>query len=147
MNEGTDSFRRFYCTASVLELALSKRDANASGLSYLDVMYLNLIHIGEGVTVSSISEAVGVSKAAVTTKIKSMESRGLVVKKPNESDGRSSFLELSESVERFYSEEWEVFDSMYGELLDKYGPERMASFLEILNSSTDLISERSRSHR
>lgn len=140
MDDGTDSFRRFYCMASLLELALSKTDGHAPNLSYLDVLYLNIIHIGDRVTVSSISDAVGVSKAAVTNKVKSLESRGLVVKRPNEADGRSSFLELSEGTERFYSEEWEIFDSMYGELLDRYGPERMASFLEVLDSATDLIS-------
>ncbi len=145
MNEGTDSFTRFYCMASVLELELSKNDVYAPKLSYLDVLYLNLIYIGDKVTVSSISDKVGVSRAAVTTKVKSLESRGLVVKRPNESDGRSYYLGLSENMERAYSVEWRIFESVYDELIGRYGQERMESFREILDSATTLISERGHS--
>ena len=72
--------------------------SNVSGLKHSEIFFLLLLsslNDGEPVTPSEVAEKLGVTMAAVTHHIKSLEKGGYVVRTSSPEDGRVSFVSLT----------------------------------------------------
>ena len=71
-------------------------------------------------------------KVAVNRACKVLEDRGLVTRRPNEHDGRSHHLELSESGREMYSQIMPIAKAMEGELFSCFDEEEIVRLRDFL---------------
>jgi DNA-binding MarR family transcriptional regulator len=99
--ESDQRFRQFLYDFSVLATQLeTARSYLASHVGVTSPQYNILMVIArrqgdDGVSVSDVARFLHVSGAFVTTEVRKLEALGLVVKKPNPNDARSTLLSLS----------------------------------------------------
>lgn len=78
--------------------------------SYLDMIYFDLIFFNKRCTPSLIAERLGITKSAVTVRLKRLEKDGYIVRIPNDEDRRSHILALTEKSKEYYLPLMQMFD-------------------------------------
>lgn len=73
-----------------------------SGIRDEDAPLSNVLDREGPMTPSELAGRLGVGGSTLTYRLKSVEARGVVVRRPNPDDGRSTILELSESARRHW---------------------------------------------
>jgi DNA-binding MarR family transcriptional regulator len=99
MNGGAAQQNQFYDLIKELFLILDDGDRQLfSQFDLTATRYYALIHINEepGISLSQLSDRLLCDKSNITRIIKSMESEGLVCRRPHERDGRALRLYLTE---------------------------------------------------
>lgn len=89
-------------------------------------------HGGEGHTQRSLTAATLMDKVAVNRACKVLEDRGLVQRVPNEQDGRSHLLELTEEGRSIHREVMPLAIATEHELFEGFAPREREQFRELL---------------
>lgn len=132
-----DSLDRYYYKMTVSELKRLSGKEEFSGISYNSLLYLDLITYGDDPTPSRLAEMLNVSKPAVTSKVSELIKLGLVEKKESGRDKRSFVLRPTPEAAEIYRSCDEAFDRAVDRLNNRYGPEEIKSFCEILDFFAD----------
>lgn len=123
----------FYYKMALHELQVMNDGAEYGGLSYNSMLYLNVIGQMEDCTVSSLSEALRVTKPAVTAKVNELVRAGAVERVRSETDRRVFYVRLSGKMRestRLYDE---VFGKIEQKLRQKYTESELAVFQKVLH--------------
>jgi DNA-binding MarR family transcriptional regulator len=97
-----------------------------------------------GCTQQALTQATLMDKVAVNRACKVLEDRGLVRRVPNERDGRSHLLELTEEGEAIHREVMPLALATERELFDGFDPEERAQFAALLDRMRIRAAELSR---
>jgi len=106
LNDGSDAdFREaIYTIVLSVDRLLKCRNAFARILGLTSSQFAVLMGVGsrqksKGVTIKAVAEHVSLASTHVTTEIGRLESKGLLVKRENEADGRSILVSLTPNGE------------------------------------------------
>lgn len=91
------ALKQLYYSLALNELHLMN-DTCTPNISYNSLLYLDLIELKPGCTVSQLAEMLGISKSAVTLKVNELMSQGLVKKTQSSEDRRVNYLSVTEQV-------------------------------------------------
>lgn len=118
-----ESFDRIYKSLTLLETVdVSRLDP---ALSYRDILYINLILLTPGCTVSKLAEMLRVSLPTVTRRINTMEERGIVVRRKQEGDGRFKTIELSDRLMELFGDQEATVAGAMDDLAEAYSAEEV----------------------
>lgn len=134
------SFDRIYKALSLMEMVYVD-DAEDIKLTYRDILYINIIMMTPGCTVSNLAETLRVSLPTVTRRLNSMEERGLIVKKRQMYDARYKTITLSDSLKLAIDMENSVVDTALGKLDSAYTEEQIQMFCEMMDFVADHMQE------
>jgi DNA-binding MarR family transcriptional regulator len=90
-------YTTFQRSGQLVSLALE-----GSGIRPEDAALYNVLERAGPMTPSELAGRLGVGASTLTYRLKSLEARGIVVRRPNPDDGRSTILELSTSARRHW---------------------------------------------
>ena len=130
----TQEINYFYYHMSLHELRLMNGEDFFHGLSYNSLLYVNVIDQMRECTVSRLSEALGVTKSAVTLKVNELVKQGIVVKVQSSEDRRIYYLTLSPETQRMMREYDVIFGGIEKELRKQYSQEQLEQFGQILHT-------------
>lgn len=134
------SFKKLYC--SVTSVQAKWVEGGNLDLSYKDMLYLEMISLTEGCTVSSLSEAMGVSPSAVTRRLNSLESRGLVTRTRQEDDSRFKTVEVSDKARDVLDDADRVFKAVLSDMEGEFSESDREVFCRMMDRMSDIIGER-----
>ncbi len=98
---------------------------------------IGVIYDNEGNTQSEIAEILGVSGATVGMSIKRLELAGLVIKKQDENDGRTTRIELTAEGTRCAKEAKNYLEEMIRTKYDGFSEEELRRFYEFVLRTND----------
>ena len=87
----------------------------------------------DGVRVSELALATGITASGITQMVTALEERGMVGRKMDPEDRRAVRVYLTEEGKRATDQMMASLDSTFGGLVDYLGQEKSRAFLEILN--------------
>jgi DNA-binding MarR family transcriptional regulator len=99
---------------------------------------LTLIRSNPGASQSSVSAALGIQKANFVATIADLESRGLVVRRKSESDGRSYALELTARGRSVLERAAALQEEHEARVAARLGPRGREQLLELLGRLSEL---------
>ncbi len=140
-NRLTKLMNNFYYDIAISELRMLHTIEKQEGITYNDMLYLNIIHAHPGKFSSSqIADMLFVSRPSVTQKINELEKKGYVTKVRDAKDKRIYHLYISE--ENGYSDFMRKLSKQDQEvlrkLLVKYGESELDKFLGFIEEITEL---------
>ncbi len=97
-----EAFTQFFRANTILELKLLNEN-KFTPLNYHSLKYLDLIYYNESSTVSSLASTLNVAKSAVTQKVNSLVSKGMVEKIQSKEDKRVFYLKITKKAEEEYN--------------------------------------------
>lgn len=124
----------FYYKMALYELQIMNNKDYYNGLSYNSMLYINVIAQYRDCTVSKLSEALHVTKSAVTLKVNELVKAGAVHKVQSEEDKRVFYVRLSSKVERTLGLYDDIFKKIEEDLQTKYTQEELRKFNQILHT-------------
>lgn len=124
----------FYYKMALYELQIMNDKDYYNGLSYNSMLYINVIAQQEDCTVSRLSEALHVTKPAVTLKINELVKAGAVHKVQSEDDKRVFYVRLSEKMEKTLDIYDDIFEKIEQDLRGNYTEEQLRQFNEVLHT-------------
>ena len=138
------SLERFYVSTSMLEIRMSELTHGTDRLPYITILYMDLIGFNPigfnpGITSSQIAEMLGVTKATVTSTVNRLVEKGYVVRERSEDDGRVRNLRLSDRTMEDYRMESRLFGRASAMLGERYSPEEVAMFCEMMDSLSEFL--------
>lgn len=114
-----------------------------TGISHSEFCLLNIIDESsgnkDGITVSAIAAELDVTPPAVSRSLKSLESRGLVVRETNLLNRRNTMVRLTESGRDFLDRSRTQMDAVMKYVNEKMGVERKNRLYELLSEMTEII--------
>ena len=128
------TLNQFFYDSSLSELRQMNTGALCPNISYNSLLYLDLIAGKSGCTVSSLAEALHISKPAVTAKVNELVTQGLVKKLQSTKDKRVYHLTLTCKVSEMYSGYAKQRQNAVELLHSKYTEEQVSLFNEMLNA-------------
>jgi len=136
LKESIKRFRVVNIIEDMKTLNSSNRDEKSillSNLTFNSMFYIDIVAYYQPVTVSRISELIGVSKSAVTIKMAELEKKGYITKVLDKKDLRKKNIRLSEECEEILRSCDLKNNELYREITMKFSDFEIASFTEILN--------------
>ncbi len=128
----------FYYSTALCDLRLMNKRFVDETITYNSLLYLELIFtMGGKATVSRLAEMLHVSKPGVTLKINELIRQGLVAKTPDPADKRKNYLSVNENAIPSYKVYRRQDNEAIRRITDRYTPEEIHKFCEML----DIISE------
>lgn len=91
-----DAFMELYRYISVDEMHYVRENGDASRLSYMDTIYLDIIFLNDGCSPSYIADQLGIARSAVTVRLNRLAKDGWVEKTRDEMDRRAFRLRLTD---------------------------------------------------
>ena len=129
-----DSFNTlFYAYNKMLNTSCKIEGYNEITVS--SYQYLIAIFDAKQITITKLSEILGVKKASVTQMIHSLMSKGYVKKSMDDSDRRSSIIELTDKGNKLMESEESVYQSFVNQIcksLDTQDLKQLEHFLTIM---------------
>ncbi len=137
----TKAVEKFYHDLSISELKLQNSLTDKNGLTYNDILYLDIImaHSGE-YTATKIADLLCVSRPSVTKKINELVKKGFVQKQQSQTDKRVHYLWINESVYYDYCADT-LGQKIATRLGEKYTEEQMALLCQVLGDIGALMAE------
>lgn len=139
MNELTDAFNRYYLSLSVAELKFSDLFGDLGRLPYNTVLYLDYITYHPGCTATEIAEAIGVTKATVSTTVIRLEKKGLLVRERSEADRRVYNIRISDKMSKAYDICFGITSRMAERICGAYTDEEVDLFCRMLNDASGFM--------
>lgn len=99
-----DTINHFFYTMSVNELQLMNEKFKDLNITYNSLLYLDLISQMPNCTVTMLSQALHISKSAVTLKVNELVKQGLLLKQQSEKDKRIYYLLLKDEINEIYTQ-------------------------------------------
>ena len=111
-----------------------------TGISHSEFCLLNIILDGkDGITVSEIASELDVTPPAVSRSLKSLESRGLVIRETDLLNRRNTMVRLTESGLDFLEKSRKQMDGLMEYVTEKMGMERKKQLYELLAEMSAII--------
>ncbi len=111
-----------------------------TGISHSEFCLLNIIMDGkDGITVSEIASELDVTPPAVSRSLKSLESRGLILRETDLLNRRNTMVRLTESGLDFLKKSRRQMDSLMEHVNKKMGEERKKQLYELLREMSNII--------
>lgn len=111
-----------------------------TGISHSEFCLLNIIRDGkDGITVSEIAAELDVTPPAVSRSLKSLESRGLVIRETDLLNRRNTMVRLTESGLDFLEKSRKQMDGLMEYVTEKMGMERKKQLYELLGEMSAII--------
>lgn len=114
---------------------------NASYIRFLD-MIEKLKRETEKVRVSDISDAMHLPRPGVTRTLKEMEEKGYVKKVSSETDGRITYIELTEAGQKLSHAYNTVFFEELSESMNSISEEEMKTTVSVIENMYEIMLER-----
>jgi len=130
---------RLYRFLSLEETELIRSQGLDFDLSYLDMVYLDLILLEDRCTPSLIAERLGIARSAVTVRLNKLEKNGFIDRTRNDEDKRSSVLGLTEMGMEWFRPMFDEFESFEAVIRSRFTDEEIG----IVRRMIDCISEQS----
>lgn len=130
---------RLYRFLSLEETELIRSQGLDFDLSYLDMVYLDLILLEDRCTPSLIAERLGIARSAVTVRLNKLEKNGFIDRTRNDEDKRSSVLGLTEKGMEWFRPMFDEFESFEAVIRSRFTDEDIG----IVRRMIDCISEQS----
>lgn len=128
------TFSDFHYAFILNDLRRMGKSRLLSRVSYSNLLYLDLIDMIPDCTASKLSEALHVTKPAVTIRVNELMRLGLVKKETNPADGRMQYIRLNNEA----VEEYRTFDSMQRHAVEAvraaHSPEELAAFETVMQT-------------
>ena len=113
-----------------------------TGVSHSEFCMMNIILDGkDGITVSEIASELDVTPPAVSRSLKSLESRGLILRETDLMNRRNTMVRLTESGLDFLKKSRKQMDSVMEHVNEKMGAERTNQLYELLSKMTEIIED------
>lgn len=113
-----------------------------TGISHSEFCLLNIIMDGkDGITVSEIAAELDVTPPAVSRSLKSLESRGLILRETNLLNRRNTMVRLTESGLDFLQTSRRQMDNLMEYVTEKMGTERKKQLYLLLTEMTEIIEQ------
>lgn len=113
-----------------------------TGISHSEFCLLNIIMDGkDGITVSEIAAELDVTPPAVSRSLKSLESRGLILRETNLLNRRNTMVRLTESGLDFLQTSRRQMDNLMEYVTEKIGTERKKQLYLLLTEMTEIIEQ------
>ena len=113
-----------------------------TGVSHSEFCMMNIIMDGkDGITVSEIASELDVTPPAVSRSLKSLESRGLILRETDLMNRRNTMVRLTESGLDFLKKSRKQMDSVMEHVNEKMGAERTNQLYELLSKMTEIIED------
>ncbi len=130
---------KFYYSAALCDLRLMNQKFLDQNITYNSLLYLELIYTMEGrCTASKIAELLYISKPAVTLKVNELIKLGLVTKTPDPRDHRQNLLSVNKDAIPKYRYHSQQDAKAVQEVQDKFSPEEIEKFCEMLRILSDV---------
>ena len=111
-----------------------------TGISHSEFCLLNIILDGkDGITVSEIASELDVTPPAVSRSLKSLDSRGLVIRETDLLNRRNTMVRLTESGLDFLEKSRKQMDGLMEYVTEKMGMERKKQLYELLAEMSAII--------
>lgn len=116
------------------------KGVTSSYIQYLDIIE-NLERQGIQVKVSDISDALNLPRPGVTRTIKEMERKGYLCKQNSESDGRVTYISMTESGKKLSNIYNETYFNMLAPLLEDISEEEAQCMIGTIKKLYRVMSE------
>lgn len=137
-----ESLMRFAMASSLLELRMMNADPSIDvPMSYKDALYLNMVFMSPGCTMSDLARTACVTRPTVSVRVGGMERKGLVRRVRSETDHRVTNVELADWVAAAYETETRLMSEVESRLVERFGRERVEEFSEVLEEASRMLSE------
>ena len=114
------------------------------GVSHSEFCTMNIISESDspdGIAVSAIAAALEVTPPAVSRMLKSLEERGLIERRVNAFNRRSTVVKLTKNGEKLLDVAHERFIGMIHCISDKMGSEQLREFNRLYNEILNIMSD------
>ncbi|MDR0874602.1 MAG: MarR family transcriptional regulator [Clostridiales Family XIII bacterium] len=95
----------------------------------------------EGTWLSSMSEYLCISKAAVSQMLSSLEKKGYITRETNPENRREIIVRLTKVSEEQIAAHQKVFDNRVDLLIDRFGAQDTKELIRLVNKLADILSE------
>lgn len=136
-----EALNRFYYAMTLHELQQMNQSDQYPDITYNSLLYLELIALHENCTVSSLADALHISRAAVTTKVGELMRQGFIEKTRSERDGRVHYLTVRPEILTEFKAYDGVFQRAAARMRDTYPKEELERFCRMLNDYTEFYQE------
>ncbi len=136
-----ETMGRYHYALTLTDLSVMASGRDGRGLTYNDILYLNLIDYIPDCTASKIADVLHVAKSSVTIKVNDLCDKGYVERIPSETDGRVRYLVLSKETGALYREEDSRISAAISDVRSRYSESEMRSFCEIMDALSESIIE------
>lgn len=96
---------------------------------------------GKRIISTQLAARLGVTRSAVSQMVNKLEARGIVKRVPDEVDRKIAYIELSDTALTYYNEEKGSYCELIGELIEKFGADKLDQLLELSDSFIETIAE------
>lgn len=132
---------RLSITSNAVSGRIAQEYRQRFGLSVPEWRVMAVLGDAGGRTQRELTELTLMDKVAVNRACKVLEERGLAVRQPNESDGRSHLLELTEAGREMHAQIMPLAKEMERRLFAKFSPEEVESFRNILRRVREEVND------
>ncbi|WP_297941458.1 MarR family transcriptional regulator [uncultured Faecalibaculum sp.] len=109
-------------------------DSRIPDVTLKQFMLLSLLHqADEPQTLTQLGDLLGCSRQNVKKLAQGLQGRGFVTVRPNPGDSRAVLLETTGKADRFFSEDFRMYQEQLGSLFSVYTPEELAKLYELLS--------------
>lgn len=129
-----DSLKALYREMSILEL--SSINSTEGTLSYMDMLYLDMIYFSDGCTPSHIADSLKVARSAVTIRLNKLMEKGMIERTKSTTDGRVCYLKLSAATRKDYDDFFEKMRPSIDVLEKEFTPEQVELFGKMMSRLT-----------
>lgn len=129
-----DSLKSLYREMSILEL--SSINSAEGSLSYLDMLYLDMIYFTDGCTPSHIADTLKVARSAVTIRLNKLMKKGMIEREKSQTDGRVCYIRLTASTRKDYDDFFEQMRPSINVLENEFTPEQIELFGKMMSRLT-----------
>lgn len=129
-----DSLKSLYREMSILEL--SSINSTEGSLSYLDMLYLDMIYFTDDCTPSHIADTLKVARSAVTIRLNKLMKKGMIERTKSQTDGRVCYIRLTASTRKDYDDFFEQMRPSIDVLENEFTPEQIELFGKMMSRLT-----------
>jgi DNA-binding MarR family transcriptional regulator len=122
--------------------AWTKACTPASSVSYIRMRLLNALHTDGAQTMSQLAHALGVTQRRVTALVDALDDDGLVERRPNPADGRSTVVSLTRGGTALQKLTWDEYRTDISRAFNDLSPEQQEQLIAI----TPVLTEALRRH-
>lgn len=135
-----ESFDRMYRSVTIMEVGFAESD-RCPDLTYRDMLYLDIIQLTPGCTVSMMAEMLGVSMPAVTRRVNILEEKGFVTRVRQEGDARYKTIGLTDRAREIMEAEEVTIADILGRMEASFTAEEVATFCRMLDCISDMFAD------
>lgn len=129
-----DSLKSLYREMSILEL--SSINTTEGTLSYMDMLYLDMIYFSDNCTPSHIADSLKVARSAVTIRLNKLMEKGMIERTKSSTDGRVCYIRLTASTRKDYDDFFEQMRPSIEILKKEFTPEQIELFGKMMSRLT-----------